>query len=287
MSHAEGRIERRFAALAEAGRPGFAAFVTAGDPDPGTSAAILEGLPAAGVDIIELGVPFSDPMADGPVIQAASRRALAAGMTLGKSLEAVATFRAGDDETPLVLMGYTNPILAFGVDEFAAAAGAAGVDGLIVVDLPPEEEAELAGPVRAAGLRLIRLVAPTSLGTRLERVLDGAEGFLYYVSMTGITGDSLPAGTNFTRPIDELRRLSGLPVAVGFGIKTPADVKALAGHADAVVVGSAIVGKIPEFLDEGGKARPELAKKVLDFVRQLAESVRPSHEAPDAGKEAT
>ena len=276
MNRTEGRIEERFAALADQGRAGLIAFITAGDPDAATCGDLLAALPAAGVDLIELGMPFSDPMADGPVIQAASLRALKAGMTLRKTLALVAGFRRRDDTTPLVLMGYFNPILAFGIEAFAKAASAAGVDGLIVVDLPPEEDSELADPARRAGLRLIRLVAPTSLGDRLARVLDGAEGFLYYISMTGITGDSVPAGANISRAIGDLKEASSLPVAVGFGIKTAADVRAVAGHADAVVVGSAIVELINVNLDQAGAAKPDLTKKVLDFVRQLAESVRPS-----------
>ncbi len=274
MSRTEGRIEERFAALAQEGRAGLIAFITAGDPDPATCGDLLDALAAAGADLIELGMPFSDPMADGPVIQAASLRALKAGMTLRKTLAMVADFRRRDDATPLVLMGYFNPILAFGIEAFAKAASAAGVDGLIVVDLPPEEESELSDPARRAGLWLIRLVAPTSLGDRLERVLDGAEGFLYYISMTGITGDSVPAGANISRAIDDLKEASSLPVAVGFGIKTAADVRAVAGHADAVVVGSAIVELIGLNLDQTGAAKPDMVKKVLDFVRQLAESVR-------------
>lgn len=274
MSRSEGRIEERFAALADEGRAGLIAFITAGDPDAATCGDLLAALPAAGADLIELGMPFSDPMADGPVIQAASLRALKAGMTLRKTLAMVADFRRRDDTTPVVLMGYFNPILAFGIEVFAKAASTAGVDGLIVVDLPPEEESELADPARRAGLRLIRLVAPTSLGDRLERVLDGAEGFLYYISMTGITGDSMPAGANISRPVGHLKEASSLPVAVGFGIKTAADVRAVAGHADAVVVGSAIVELIGLNLDQAGAAKPDLTKKVLDFVRQLAESVR-------------
>lgn len=274
MSRTDGRIEKRFAALADEDRAGLIAFITAGDPDTATGSDLLGGLPAAGVDLIELGMPFSDPMADGPVIQAASLRALKAGMTLKKTLSMVAGFRRQDDTTPVVLMGYFNPILAFGVEAFAKAASTAGVDGLIVVDLPPEEEPELADPARRADLRLIRLVAPTSLGDRLDRVLDGAEGFLYYISMTGITGDSVPVGANISRAIGDLKEASSLPIAVGFGIKTAADVRALARHADAVVVGSAIVELIAANLDRAGAAKPDLTKKVLDFVRQLAESVR-------------
>ncbi len=274
MSRTDGRIEKRFAALADEDRAGLIAFITAGDPDAATGSDLLAALPAAGVDLIELGMPFSDPMADGPVIQAASLRALKAGMTLKKTLSMVAGFRRQDDTTPVVLMGYFNPILAFGVEAFAKAASTAGVDGLIVVDLPPEEEPELADPARRVGLRLIRLVAPTSLGDRLDRVLDGAEGFLYYISMTGITGDSVPVGANISRAIGDLKEASSLPIAVGFGIKTAADVRALARHADAVVVGSAIVELIAANLDRAGAAKPDLTKKVLDFVRQLAESVR-------------
>ncbi|MEE8370751.1 MAG: tryptophan synthase subunit alpha [Sphingomonadales bacterium] len=270
----ERRIEARFEELAGEGRAGFIAFITAGDPDREISLELLKGLPGAGADIIELGMPFSDPMADGPSIQAASLRALRGGQTLGKTLDMVREFRRGEAATPIVLMGYFNPILAYGVERFTKDAAAAGVDGLIVVDLPPEEETELAEPARGAGIHLIRLAAPTTTGDRLSVVLGGAGGFLYYVSMTGITGDEVVAQGEVSRALEVLRRNTNLPVAVGFGIKTVEDVRAMASAADAVVVGSAIVDKLASGLDAGGQAKPDLAEKVLDFVRELADGVR-------------
>lgn len=268
------RIEARFEKLAGEGRAGFIAFITAGDPDRETSLELLKGLPGAGADLIELGMPFSDPMADGPSIQAASLRALKGGQTLGKTLDMVREFRRGEAATPIVLMGYFNPILAYGVERFTKDAAAAGIDGLIVVDLPPEEETELAEPARGAGIHLIRLAAPTTTGDRLSVVLGGAGGFLYYVSVTGITGDEVAAQGEVRRALEVLRRNTNLPVAVGFGIKTVEDVRAMARAADAVVVGSAIVDKLASGLDAGGRAKPDLAEKVLDFVRELADGVR-------------
>lgn len=268
------RIEARFEKLAGEGRAGFIAFITAGDPDRETSLELLKGLPGAGADIIELGMPFSDPMADGPSIQAASLRALKGGQTLGKTLDMVREFRRGEAATPIVLMGYFNPILAYGVERFTKDAAAAGIDGLIVVDLPPEEETELAEPARGAGIHLIRLAAPTTTGDRLSVVLGGAGGFLYYVSVTGITGDEVAAQGEVRRALEVLRRNTNLPVAVGFGIKTVEDVRAMSRAADAVVVGSAIIDKLASGLDAGGRAKPDLAEKVLDFVRELADGVR-------------
>ena len=270
----EGRIERRFAELRAAKRAGLIAFITAGDPDAGTSAALLAALPGAGADIVELGMPFTDPVADGPVIQAAGLRALKAGATMGRTLALVRGFREKDEDTPLVLMGYYNPILAYGVEAFLADACGAGADGVIVVDLPPEEEAELGEPARAAGLRVIRLATPTTDEARLAKVLAGASGFLYYVSVTGITGAAAPEVEALGRALALLRGHTTLPVAVGFGIKTPEEAAAVARISDAVVVGSALVAKIAEGLDETGRARPGLVDGVLGRVEALARGVR-------------
>jgi tryptophan synthase alpha chain len=280
----EGRLERRFAALGRDGRAGLVAFVSAGDPDPETSLAIVSGLPRAGADVIELGMPFSDPVADGPVIQAAGQRALGSGASMRRTLELVRRFRAGDQETPLVLMGYFNPILAMGVEAFADAAGAAGVDALIVVDLPPEEEAELRSPADRAGLRLIRLTTPTTDEARLAEVLAGAGGFVYHVSITGITGAAAPDAGAVSGAVARLRRHTALPVAVGFGIKTPAQAAAVARVADAVVVGSALVAKVAEGLDGGGRAAPGLVDGVLELTAALARGVREARAAGAAAK---
>ncbi len=270
---AETRIDRRFAKLRAEGRAGFVAFLTAGDPDPQTGAAILSGLPAAGADIIELGMPFSDPMADGPAVQLASQRALAAGMTLARTLDMVAEFRRQDDETPIVLMGYFNPIHAFGVDRFLAAAVEAGVDGLIIVDLPPEEEAELCLPARAAGINFIFLTAPTTDDDRLPRVLANASGFVYYVSITGITGTASARATDVAAAVARIRRFTPLPVAVGFGINTPEQAAEIAAVADAAVVGSALVNRLADNLDAEGVAKPGLVNAVLALVKDLAQGV--------------
>lgn len=274
------RIEKRFAALKEAGRGGLVAFVTAGDPDAATSAEILAALPRSGADIIELGMPFSDPMADGPAIQMSSQRALRKGASLRKTLAMVAEFRLGDDDTPVILMGYFNPIYVYGVEAFAADAKAAGVDGLIVVDLPHEEELELGAPARAAGLDLIHLVPPALDDDRLPRVLEGAGGFLYYVSIAGITGTASAKAADIGRAVERLRRHTELPIAVGFGIKTPQQVAEVTAVADAAVVGSALVGKIAENLDANGAARPGLVAAVLTFVSTLAEGARRAERAP-------
>jgi tryptophan synthase alpha chain len=267
------RIERRFADLKAKGRAGLVTFLTAGDPDPRVSAEILKGLPAAGADLIELGMPFSDPMADGPAIQNSSLRALAAGMTLEKTLRLVADFRRGDDATPIILMGYFNPIHAFGVERFLAAARKAGVDGLIIVDLPPEEEGDLCLPARNAGLNFIFLTAPTTDDERLPRVLENASGFVYYVSITGITGTASASAADIGGAIARLRRHTDLPVAVGFGIKTAAQAAEVAALADAAVVGSALVNCLAENLDADGVAEPELVKAVLSMVSDLAGGV--------------
>ena len=274
------RIEKRFAALREAGRGGLVAFVTAGDPDAATSAEILAALPRSGADIIELGMPFSDPMADGPAIQMSSQRALRKGASLRKTLAMVLEFRRGDDDTPVILMGYFNPIYVYGAEAFATEAKAAGVDGLIVVDLPHEEELELGAPARAAGLDLIHLVPPTLGDDRLPRVLEGAGGFLYYVSISGITGTASATAADIGRAVERLRRHTELPIAVGFGIKTPEQVAEVTAVADAAVVGSALVGKIAENLDANGAPRPGLIAAVLTFVSDLAEGARRAERTP-------
>ena len=263
------RIERRFASLAAAGRAGLITFITAGDPDRATSAAILGGLPAAGADVIELGMPFTDPMADGPAIQAASLRALEAGASMRQTIAMVGEFRRGDDATPIVLMGYYNPVYAYGVDRFLADALSSGVDGVIVVDLPPEEDDELCRPALDAGLNFIRLATPTTDEKRLPAVLANTAGFVYYVSIAGITGAASPEVAEVAKAVDRLRRHTNLPIAVGFGIKDAAQTAAVAAVADAAVVGSALVERIVAGLDAGGRATPGLVEGVLDLVREL------------------
>jgi tryptophan synthase alpha chain len=267
-----GRLAARFAALKTKKQSGLVTFVTAGDPDLDTFAEILAGLPKAGADIIEVGMPFSDPMADGPAIQAANSRAFKAGITLKKVLGAVHQFRKADTDTPLVLMGYYNPIYAYGPENFLKDAKAAGVDGLIVVDLPPEEDAELCEPARTHGLNFIRLVTPTTDAKRLPAVLHNASGFLYYVSVTGITGSKAVDAKPVEAAITELRKHTSLPVVVGFGITAPEQAKAISQFADAVVVGSAIVSRIGSFLDAHGKPKSGLVKDVLGFVETLAKA---------------
>ncbi|TVQ34527.1 MAG: tryptophan synthase subunit alpha [Geminicoccaceae bacterium] len=264
------RLDRRFAALKEEGRAGLVTFLTAGDPDPATAAAILEGLPAAGADVIELGMPFTDPMADGPAIQAASLRALDAGMTLTKTLDLVRTFRRGNDTTPVVLMGYFNPIFHYGTDRFLDDAKQAGVDGLIVVDLPPEEDDELCLPALAKGLAFIRLATPTTDDARLPAVLQNTSGFLYYVSITGITGAAAPVVDVVGEAVARIRRHTQLPVAVGFGIREPEQARAIARVADAAVVGSALVDLIAKHQGEGSQA---VRNAVLGKVEALAAAV--------------
>lgn len=268
------RIAARFAALRQQRRAGLVAYLTAGDPDPETAHALFCGLAAAGADLIEIGMPFSDPMADGPAIQAAGRRALQAGMTLRGTLALVRRLRRADAATPVVLMGYYNPIWRYGVDDFARDAAACGVDGVIVVDLPPEEAPELAGPAGAAGLDIIRLATPTSDDGRLPRILAGAGGFLYYVAIAGITG-TRPADTDaVAASVARLRRYTALPIAVGFGIKNPQQAAAVARAADAVVVGSALVQRLADRLLPQGGVGPGLVEAVLGDVRALAEGVR-------------
>ena len=268
------RIERRFAELRKADRAGLIAFLCAGDPDPATSAEMLAGLPAAGADLIEIGMPFSDPMADGPAVQAGSLRALKAGMTLARTLDLVRRLRRSDRTTPIVLMGYFNPIWRYGPERFLDDARAAGVDGLIVVDLPPEEDDELCVPALGRGLNFIRLVTPTTDEGRLPTVLGNASGFLYYVSITGITGTRAPLADQVGAAVTRLRRHSALPVAVGFGIRTPAQAAAIARVADAAVIGSALVSHIAHSLDTDGRAPPGLARSLLAQVSELAAAVR-------------
>ncbi len=268
------RIESRFAALRREGRPGLVSFVTAGDPDPTTSQAILDGLPAAGADLIELGMPFTDPMADGPAIQASSSRALKAGMTLKRTLAMAKDFRTKDATTPIVLMGYYNPIYAMGVDAFCATAKDSGVDGLIVVDLPPEEAQELVPAARANGIDFIVLTTPTTDDARLPAVLANASGFVYYVSIAGITGTASASAEAIGGAVARLRRHTKLPVAVGFGIRTPAQAAEVGGLTDAAVVGSAIVQTIADNLDARGAAKAGLAASVHAFVDTLATGVR-------------
>ena len=265
------RLATRFAACAAEGRAALVTFVTAGDPDLVTSAQVVRALAQAGADVIELGVPFTDPMADGPAIQAGNLRALAAGTTLARVLDLVRDVRTTDSATPLVLMGYFNPLLAYGIDRFAADASAAGVDGLIVVDLPPEEDAELRPALAAHGLHLVRLATPTTDDARLPRVLDGASGFLYYVSVAGVTGTSSAEDADIVAAVARLKAATDLPVAVGFGIRTPAQAAAVARHADGVVVGSAIVSLIA---DAHAARANDIADRVGSFVKSLSDAVR-------------
>jgi tryptophan synthase alpha chain len=275
-----GRIARRFAELREAGRGGLITFLCAGDPDPETSAELMAGLPGAGADVIEIGMPFSDPMADGPAVQAGSLRALAAGMTLARTLDLVRAFRRRDEATPVVLMGYFNPIWRYGPERFLEDAHAAGVDGLIVVDLPPEEDPELCIPALESDLAFIRLVTPTTDDARLPKVLANARGFLYYVSITGITGTRAPIPDQVGAALARLRGHTTLPVAVGFGIRTPAQAAAIARVADAAVVGSALVSHIANSLDDRGRARPGLAASLLGQVNELAAAVHNARNGP-------
>ena len=269
-----GRFNRRFAVLEAEGRGGLVTFITAGDPDYETSKEIVFGLPEAGADVIELGMPFSDPMADGPSIQAASLRALATGMKLAQVLEMVREFRARDNDTPIALMGYYNPIYSYGVDRFLAEARESGVDGLIIVDLPPEEDEELCLPALKAGLNFIRLATPTTNDRRLPAVLSNTSGFVYYVSVMGITGTKSATGDAVKAAVERLRRHTDLPICVGFGIKTPDSARAVASVANAAVVGSAIVDRVVGGLDDDGRPKPGLAAEVLDYVRELAAGVR-------------
>jgi tryptophan synthase alpha chain len=274
------RIDRRFAALASERRAALVTFVMAGDPDLATSLEILKALPAAGADVIEVGMPFTDPMADGPAIQAAGLRALHSGATLAKTLRLVADFRAGDQTTPIVLMGYYNPIYVHGVEAFLVEAKEAGVDGLIVVDLPPEEDAELCLPALKAGLNFIRLATPTTDATRLPAVLANTSGFVYYVSITGTTGAATPDFSATATAVARIKSHTNLPVAVGFGVKSAANAEAIAAHADGVVVGSAIVEALKASLDAEGKATPRTVAAVAGLVADIAQGVRQAAMSP-------
>ena len=274
------RIARRFAALKAEGRAGLVAYLVAGDPDLDTSERLFAGVAAAGADLIEIGMPFSDPMADGPAIQAAGQRALKAGMTLRKTLEMVRRLRARDADTPYVLMGYYNPIYRYGGEAFIRDALAAGVDGAIIVDLPPEEEAELGDPARAAGFDLVRLATPTSDETRLPTIVNGASGFIYYVAIAGITGTRSAEASAVHAAVTRLRRFTGLPVAVGFGIRTPQQAAEVANEADAAAVGTALVDRVRQNLDADGRAAPDLVDAVLADISALAAGVRGARSTP-------
>jgi len=268
-----GRIAARFAKLKQEGRGGLVTYVSAGDPDYGTSLEILKGLSAAGADLIEIGMPFTDPMADGPAIQAAGLRALHGGQTVRKTLAMAKAVRDQDAEVPLILMGYYNPIYSYGVDAFLADAKAAGVDGLIIVDLPPEEDAELCIPALKAGVNFIRLATPTTDDHRLPTVLNNTSGFVYYVSILGITGTKTVNEDAVREAVARIKRHTDLPVAVGFGVKTPESARAISKVADAAVVGSAIVERIKTALDEGVD-KAVIPGRVLEFVASLAQGVR-------------
>jgi tryptophan synthase alpha chain len=269
---APARFADLFARLEKENRAAFVTFVTAGDPDLETSRHILEALPQAGADIVELGMPFTDPMADGPAIQASSQRALASGQNMIKTLDLVRDFRSRNDTTPLVLMGYYNPIYIYGSERFIEAALDAGVDGLIVVDLPPEEDDELCIPALKAGLNFIRLATPTTDDKRLPAVLANTSGFVYYVSIAGITGTAAPDAQQVASAVKRLKRHTDLPVAVGFGVKTPEQAAGIARHADGVVVGSALVGEIAASI-EAGEPRVKAADRVLALTAKLAKGV--------------
>lgn len=269
-----GRIAARFARLKAEGRGGLIPFLEAYDPDAATSMEILRGMPAAGADLIEIGVPFTDPAADGPTIQRAGQRALKAGGTLPGTLDMVRQFRREDGETPIVLMGYLNPILAYGPERFCQDAGTAGVDGLIVVDMPAEEADELMSHIEGAGLDLIRLVAPTTNDARLPLVLNGAGGFVYHVAIAGITGTRSAAAEDLALAIPRVRAHTDLPVAIGFGVRTPAQAAQAVRVADAAVVASVLIETLAASLDEDGKAQPDTVRLVLDQVRGLAQAIR-------------
>jgi len=270
------RIDRRFAALKKEGRKALVAFVTAGDPDYATSEKILLGLPEAGADLIELGMPFSDPMADGPAVQASSLRALKAGHTMQKTLALVRAFRKHDPETPIVLFGYYNPVYVYPVERFLDDAKAAGADGVIIVDVPPEADQELCLPAVARGLNFIRLATPTTDDTRLPTVLANTSGFLYYVSITGITGTAEPDVVAVHSHIARIKKSTSLPIAVGFGVKTPQQARAIAAGADGVVVGSALVNAVRDSLGPKGETTGKTVSSVLDLVKSLSQALRPA-----------
>ena len=271
---AETRIDRRFAKLKEEGRPALVTYMMAGDPDYATSLAILKALPAAGADVVELGMPFSDPMADGPAIQAAGLRALKNGQTLARTLQMAAEFRQSDDETPIVMMGYYNPIYIYGVERFLKDAKASGIDGLIVVDLPPEMDKELCLPALAAGLNFIRLATPTTDEMRMPSVLQNTSGFVYYVSMTGVTGSALPDTSKVGEAVARIKAHTDLPVCVGFGVKTAEQTRAIGASADGVVVGTAIVNAVANVIDPRGGVIADPAEAVATLVEGLAHGVR-------------
>jgi tryptophan synthase alpha chain len=268
-----GRIAARFAQLKQEGRGALMPFLEAYDPDPATSLAILRGMPGAGADLIEVGVPFSDPMADGPTVQLAGQRALKAGGTLAGALAMVRDFRKDDVETPIILMGYFNPIMSYGVERFAVDAATSGVDGLIVVDVPPEE-ADVLEPAVAQGLDIIRLVAPTTDDARLPKVLNGSSGFIYYVAIAGITGTRSADAGALADAIPRLRKFTDLPIAIGFGVRTPQQAAEAATVADGAVVASALIETLAKSLDEHGRAQPNTVRLVLDQVRELSYAVR-------------
>ncbi|MGA8611623.1 MAG: tryptophan synthase subunit alpha [Xanthobacteraceae bacterium] len=274
------RIDRRFAALREEGRAALVTFTMAGDPDYESALSILKALPQAGTDVIELGMPFTDPMADGPAIQAAGLRALKAGQDMKKTLALVREFRRGDDATPIVLMGYYNPIYVYGGARFLADAKSGGVDGLIIVDLPPEEDGELCVPALKAGLNFIRLATPTTDDKRLPTVLTNTSGFVYYVSITGITGSAAPDPSKVTDAVARIKRHTKLPVCVGFGVRTAEQARAIAEGSDGVVVGSALVDALRKSLDADGKATAATAASVADLVRSLSQGVRSTRRVP-------
>jgi tryptophan synthase alpha chain len=275
------RIDALFAKLKRDGRSAFVTFLMAGDPDPETSLQIIRSLPKAGADIIEIGMPFTDPMADGPSIQAAGLRALHAGMTLKKTLELVRSFRKDDDATPLVLMGYYNPIYIYGVDKFLADAKTAGVDGLIIVDLPPEEDTELCVPALKAGLNFIRLATPTTDDKRLPAVLANTSGFVYYVSITGITGAAAADSKAVGEAVARIKRHTDLPVCVGFGIRNAQAARAIAEHADGAVVGTALVDALRASLDAEGRATAGTVNAVAELAASLAQGVRGAQQAAE------
>jgi tryptophan synthase alpha chain len=275
------RIDARFGELKKQDRAAFITFVMAGDPDPSTSLDIIKALPKAGADIIEIGMPFTDPMADGPAIQAAGLRALKAGMTLKKTLAMVREFRTGDAATPLVLMGYFNPIYIYGVDRFLGDAKSAGVDGLIIVDLPPEEDSELCLPAMQAGLNFIRLATPTTDDKRLPAVLANTSGFVYYVSITGITGSASADAAVVGEAVARIKRHTQLPVCVGFGIRTPEAVRGIAQHADGAVVGTALVDALRGSLDAEDRATAKTVTVVADLAAALAQGVRGAKQAAE------
>ncbi|MGG6429820.1 tryptophan synthase subunit alpha [Acetobacter ghanensis] len=275
------RIAARFKALAAEGRGALIPYLEAYDPDRATSLELFKAMPAAGADLIEVGMPFSDPSADGPVIQAAALRGLKAGATLVGVLDMVAEFRKDDDETPVILMGYVNPVEAYGYERFCKDAAAAGVDGLILVDLPPEEAGVIAAPAQAAGLDMIRLVAPTTPDARLNYVLGHASGFVYYVSIVGITGTRSASSHDLAAAIPRVRAATNLPIAIGFGVRTPEQAAQASSIADGAVVASALLATLAETLDDQGRATPQTLPRVLEQIQGLAQAVRAAGQKPE------